>query len=49
MKIEINNVVFTVPDDALITLTRDKDALMCVKAPAVQVFEVLQSAANDIE
>ena len=49
MKIEINGVVFTVPDDAIVTFCLDKDALTCVKAPVVQVFEVLQAAANDIE
>jgi len=46
MKIEINNVVFTVPDDAVITFCLDKDALTCVKASAREVFDLLQAAAN---
>ena len=49
MKIEINNVIFTVPDDAIIAFCLDKNALTCVKATAREVFEVLQAAANAVE
>ena len=44
MKIEINGVAFTVPDDAIIIFC--KDALTCVKASAREVFDLLQAAAN---